>query len=109
MSSVKAVVFSVAVVALIVLGILNVITNYEENKCEMTWMFEQPQYLVRDAKVYVPNVDTVKSIAKPKANLYKLCGVLFIDSMDSHTSLCCYVIDVDESLSMTSVAFIMHI
>jgi hypothetical protein len=42
----KALAFSVIVVFLLVVGILNVILQYEENKCEMTWMFEQPQYLV---------------------------------------------------------------
>ncbi|KAH3871259.1 hypothetical protein DPMN_034454, partial [Dreissena polymorpha] len=45
MAPLKPVVFSVLVVALFVLGIFDVITNYEENKCEMTWMFEMPQYL----------------------------------------------------------------
>lgn len=47
MASIKPVVFSVFVVALVVVGIVDVISNFEENKCEMTWMFEQPQYLVR--------------------------------------------------------------
>ena len=43
----KALAFSVFIVFLLVVGILNVILQYEENKCEMTWMFEQPQYKVQ--------------------------------------------------------------
>ena len=39
-------VFSVVVVFLIVIGVLDVITNYEDNRCEMTYMFERPEYLV---------------------------------------------------------------
>ena len=46
MASIKPVIFSICIVSLIVIGIVVVIRNYEENKCEMTWMFEQPQYLV---------------------------------------------------------------
>ena len=38
--------FSVLVVFLIVIGVLDVITNYEDNRCEMTYMFERPEYLV---------------------------------------------------------------
>lgn len=50
MAGKKAVVFSVIIVFLVVVGIINIILNVEENKCEMTWMFEQPQYLVRRLK-----------------------------------------------------------
>ncbi|XP_052784652.1 GPI inositol-deacylase-like [Mya arenaria] len=45
MASVKPVIGSVLMIFLVVLGILDVITNIEENKCEMTWMYEMPQYL----------------------------------------------------------------
>lgn len=47
MAGLKAVLFSVFVVFLVVVGILDIIMNVEENKCEMTWMFEQPQYVVK--------------------------------------------------------------
>ncbi|KAL3877296.1 hypothetical protein ACJMK2_035026 [Sinanodonta woodiana] len=40
-----AYIFSVAVVAIIVIGILDVLTNFESNSCEMTYMFEQPEYI----------------------------------------------------------------
>ena len=39
-------IFSVLVVFLIVIGVLDVITNHEDNRCEMTYMFERPEYLV---------------------------------------------------------------
>ena len=46
MAGTLSLVFSVVVVFLIVIGVLDVITNYGDNRCEMTYMFERPEYLV---------------------------------------------------------------
>ena len=35
------------VASFFVLGIYNYLTDFEENNCEMTYMFEWPKYLVR--------------------------------------------------------------
>ena len=35
------------------LGVYDVITNYESNGCEMTYMFVQPEYLVSIAQYYL--------------------------------------------------------
>ncbi|XP_070187912.1 GPI inositol-deacylase-like [Littorina saxatilis] len=56
------IVFAAVATGLLVLGIHDCITNFEENGCEMTWMFEYPTYL---------NVPVDKSIAKQFPN-YKL-------------------------------------
>lgn len=42
------IVFAAVATGLLVLGIHDCITNFEENGCEMTWMFEYPTYLVRN-------------------------------------------------------------
>ena len=41
------VVFAGLAAGILVWGILDCITNFEQNGCEMTWMFEYPKYLVR--------------------------------------------------------------
>ena len=38
--------FSLIVVILIVIGVLDVIKDYGDNRCQMTFMFERPEYLV---------------------------------------------------------------
>ncbi|KAL4240885.1 GPI inositol-deacylase [Mactra antiquata] len=45
MAGTKTLIFSVFVVVLIVIGITDVLINYEQNQCEMTWMFERPEYV----------------------------------------------------------------
>lgn len=37
----------VIVLGLFAMGILDVLFNYEQNLCQMTYMFEQPDYTVR--------------------------------------------------------------
>lgn len=41
------VVFAALAAGILVWGVLDCITNFEQNGCEMTWMFEYPKYLVR--------------------------------------------------------------
>ena len=41
------VVFAGLAAGILVWGILDCITNFEQNGCEMTWMFDYPKYLVR--------------------------------------------------------------
>lgn len=40
------VLFASIATGLLVWGIYDCITNFEQNGCEMTWMFEYPKYLV---------------------------------------------------------------
>lgn len=46
MALLTKVLFSGVCIAVLLYGILDVISNYEQNKCHMTYMFEQPEYLV---------------------------------------------------------------
>jgi len=39
--------FFTAVTFLYILGVARYVTDFEENTCEMTYMFEYPQYVVR--------------------------------------------------------------
>ena len=48
-------VFAALATGILVWGILDCITNFEENGCEMTWMFEYPKYLVRLTLSHVIN------------------------------------------------------
>lgn len=41
-----AVIFITATI-LYILGVVRYMTDYEENTCDMTYMFEYPQYVVR--------------------------------------------------------------
>ncbi|XP_056019251.1 GPI inositol-deacylase-like [Ostrea edulis] len=45
MALLTKVLFSGVCIAVILYGIIDVLTNYEQNKCHMTYMFEQPEYL----------------------------------------------------------------
>lgn len=38
--------FAVLCVGVLIYGILDLLTNFEDNKCEMTFMFEMPEYVV---------------------------------------------------------------
>ena len=38
--------FSLVGVGLLTAGIIDYFTNFEENGCEMTWMYQWPEYLV---------------------------------------------------------------
>lgn len=42
--------FFTMVTLLYILGVARYITDFEENTCEMTYMFEYPQYVVRIAQ-----------------------------------------------------------
>lgn len=44
------VVFSCMVLASLIIGFHNLLTSVEENGCEMTYMFEYPQYVVSTQK-----------------------------------------------------------
>lgn len=39
--------FSVTCVGIIVYGIVDYLSNFEQNNCMMTYMFEMPEYIVR--------------------------------------------------------------
>ncbi len=41
------VVFLVFIASFFVIGIYDMLSNFEENGCEMTYMFEWPKYMVR--------------------------------------------------------------
>jgi len=47
MASVMKFVLLAALVAMFCLGVYDVLKNYENNACEMTYMFEVPEYMVR--------------------------------------------------------------
>ncbi|XP_060063451.1 GPI inositol-deacylase-like [Ylistrum balloti] len=55
--------FAVLCVGILVYGVLDILTNFEENKCEMTFMFEMPEY------VNIPFGDEVKK-TYPRYGLY---------------------------------------
>lgn len=40
------IVFSFFIVSFLIYGIVDFLTNHEENRCEMTYMYENPEYLV---------------------------------------------------------------
>ncbi|XP_061181970.1 GPI inositol-deacylase-like [Saccostrea echinata] len=45
MATLTKLLYSAVCIAVILYGIIDVLTNYEQNKCHMTYMFEQPEYL----------------------------------------------------------------
>ncbi|XP_033736191.1 GPI inositol-deacylase-like [Pecten maximus] len=55
--------FAAVCVGILVYGILDMLTNFEENQCEMTYMFEMPEY------VNIPLGDEVKK-TYPRYGLY---------------------------------------
>lgn len=44
--------FTIMITLLYVLGVARYVTDFEENTCEMTYMFEYPQYVVRGRASY---------------------------------------------------------
>lgn len=44
-------IFASIAAVILVWGVWDVITNFEENGCEMTWMFEYPKYMVRKCTI----------------------------------------------------------
>jgi hypothetical protein len=54
MALLTKVLFSGVCIAVILYGIIDVLTNYEQNRCHMTYMFEQPEYLVRISFTMLP-------------------------------------------------------
>jgi len=58
MASVTKLVILFALLTMFCLGIYDVLKNYEDNACEMTYMFEVPEYMVRnefDAVRFTPD------------------------------------------------------
>lgn len=60
---------------LYILGVARYVTDYEENTCEMTYMFEYPQYVVCKpfCRCYIFYIDTLLTII-----FYKRQEYLFI-------------------------------
>ena len=46
-------IFSIIVVILIVIGVLDVIKENQDNRCYMTYMFERPEYMVCMHNLYI--------------------------------------------------------
>lgn len=52
--------FLFIITLLYILGIARYVTDFEENTCEMTYMFEYPQYVVRKYFIRIfPNKDFI--------------------------------------------------
>ena len=53
MAGIKPIIFAVLVVAMVVIGVLDVLVTKGENKCEMTYMFERPEYVVMQCFLFM--------------------------------------------------------
>lgn len=56
--------FFAMVTLLYILGVARYITDFEENTCEMTYMFEYPQYVVRIAQDILSDCSVLSTVVE---------------------------------------------